>query len=114
MITEKHNHRFDSLLQAIEEISKEGFSIEFVSNEKGLFNPNNNKSYLPEDIASIEIVRLYSPFSSPDEDSILYLLETRDSQKGWISDSYSIYADIFLTEHINSIRAHFSTTNYEL
>jgi len=114
MITEKHNHRFDTLLQAIDHIRNEGYTIEFVSNENGFLNPENNKTYLPKSICAVEFIRLYAPHSGPDEDIILYLLETDDGLKGWISDSYSIYANAKLTEHINSIREQFSPTNNEL
>lgn len=113
MITKKYNHRFDTLLQAIQQIKKEGYTIEFVSNESGFVNPENNKTYLPKNIWTVEIIRLNGPFSDPDEDSILYLLKADNGQKGWISDSYSIYADTNLMDHINSIRAYFSPTKID-
>ncbi len=109
MIAENNNHRFDNLLQAVKQIRKEGFTIEFVSSEHGFVNPENNKTYLPKSICMVEVIRLNAPLSEPDEESILYLLKTDDGQKGWISDSYSIYADTNLIEHINSIREHIST-----
>jgi hypothetical protein len=96
------------MLQAIEVINKEGFTIEFVSNKNGFFNPENNKNYLSQNICAVKSIRLYSEFSDIDGDSILYLLQTDDGQKGWISDSYSIYADTVLAEHINSIKKRLS------
>lgn len=114
MITENHIHGFDSLLHATQQVNKEGFTIEFVSNENGFFNPKSDKTYLPKNISAIEIIRLDAPFSEPDENSILYLLETVDGHKGWISDSYSIYADTNLAKHINGIKIHYSNTKNEL
>ena len=114
MITEKLTHRFDNLLQAIEEIKTEGYIIKFISSEPNSLNPKTKNTYFPENLSSVEIIRMYPPFADLDGDNNLYLLETDDAKKGWTNDSYSIYADINLSEHINSIRAHFSPTNYEL
>ncbi len=108
MITVTHNRTFDNLLDAINQVKKEGFTTEFVSNETGFLNPENNETYLPKDICALEIIRMDAPLSSPDEESILYLLKTNDGKKGWISDSYSIYADTNLAEHINCIKENFS------
>lgn len=108
MVTENYNHGFDNLLQAINQVKKEGYSIEFVSTENGFRNPENEKTYLPKNIISVEVIRLDSPLSEPDEDSIMYLLKTDDEQQGWISDSYSISADTNLTNHINLIKNNFS------
>ncbi len=114
MISEKHIQGFDNILQAIQEINKEGFIIEFVTHKNGFINPENNITYLPSNIIAVELIRLYAELSDTDGDSILYLLETDDGLKGWISDSYSIYADTVLAEHINSIKKHISHTKNEL
>jgi len=107
MIIEKYNYRFDTLLQPVEEIKTEGYTIEFASSETGFLNPENKKTYLPGNISTVEIIGLYAPLLDRDGDSILYLLITDVDHKGWISDSYSIYTCTNLTQHITNIRTHF-------
>ena len=107
MIKERTDHGFDTLVEAIAQARTEGYSVEFVANEKGFFDPENGKTYLPESICAVEVIRLDAPYSGPDEQSILYLLQTVDGEKGWISDAYGAYADTNLAEHIARIKENF-------
>lgn len=103
MKTEKVNHGFENLLEAIDHAKLRGYSVEFLAYPEGLFNPKNEKIYLPKNISKVEIVRIYAPLSEPDEESILYLLEMNDLSKGWISDTYGIYSDTNLSKLIKEV-----------
>lgn len=109
MTSERFNHGFSTLLEAIQNIRKEGFVIEFSVNEKGFYAPETGNTYLPESISSVEIIRIDAPFSEPDEQSILYLLTTVDQEKGWISDAYGLYANDYLAKHLGRIKENFET-----
>lgn len=106
-MTERFNHSCDTLLAVIELARSEGFTTEFATNDKGFFDPESGKTYLPESIAKVEVIRVDAPFSEPDAQSIVYFMETVDGQKGWISDAYGLYADANLAEHLNRIKANF-------
>ncbi|RMG80966.1 MAG: hypothetical protein D6714_13725 [Bacteroidetes bacterium] len=103
MITERKNHDFETLMDAINCAREEGYSIEFVANEKGFFDPKNKNTYLPESICRLEVIRVDAPMSEPDAQSILYLIETVDGQKGWISDAYGTYANPNIVAHLEHV-----------
>jgi len=108
MIKERFSHDFDTLLGAIQNIEAEGYKVEFVANEKGFFDPTSSKTYLPESICAMEVIRVDAPFSEPDAQSILYVLKMIDGQSGWVSDAYGIYADETLAEHLARIKDNLS------
>lgn len=104
MKEESRIHDFDTLLEAIKSVKAEGFSVEFVCKPHGFLDPESENIYVPESICKMEFIRIQSPLSEPDEESILYLLETLDGKKGWISDSFGYESNTQLTEHINKIK----------
>ena len=108
MISERLNHGYFTLLEAINEAKGEDYTIEFITNEKGFFDPKNGNTYLPESICATEILRIDAPMSEPDEQCILYLLTTIDGGKGWISDAYGIYANKLLENHLSRMKENFS------
>ena len=108
MITERLNDGFDTLLEAIQGVKQKGFTIEFICTENGFYDAESDKTYLPESVCKMEFIRIYSPLSEPDEESIIYLLEIMDGKKGWISDSFGYNSNQKLTEHINRIKENFS------
>lgn len=110
MMAKRLNHNLESLVDAVPALEKEGYTIAFSHNEKGFYDPESGKTYLPESIEKAQYIRLDAPYSEPDAQSILYLLETVDGQKGWISDAYGYYADDILNEHIQRIKENFSYT----
>ncbi len=103
MVTEKLNHGFDTLLQAIKAMEATGYRTGFYMKAYGLEDPKTKKTYAVEDIKNIEYMRIDAPLSDPDEESVLYLIETTDENKGWISDSFGIYSDSNLINLISEV-----------
>ena len=85
MIKERLNHGLDSLINAIEVVETEGYTTQFVCTEKGFLAPENGQTYLPECTCEMEYFFIDTPYSEPDAQSVIYLLETVDGKKGWIT-----------------------------
>ncbi|RMG23166.1 MAG: hypothetical protein D6730_14965 [Bacteroidetes bacterium] len=109
MITQRSSVGFDTLYDAIEQAKREGYSIEFVINERGFLDPDSGKTYLPESITAMEVIRIDAPYSEPDAQSILYLLQTVDGRRGWVSDAYGPYSNETLAGHLSRIVENFNS-----
>jgi len=108
MMSERLNHGYFTLLDAINGVKREGFTIEFSVNKKGFYDPENGHTYMPESIRSTEVFRIDAPMSEPDEQSILYLLTTINGERGWISDAYGLHANELLPNHLSRMKENFS------
>lgn len=103
MITERLNDGYDTLLRAIKIVEAEGYKTEFFIKKDGFEDPKTKTIYKPDAIENIEYMRIQAPLSDPDEESILYLIVTKNQNKGWISDSYGVYSDSNLKNLLNKV-----------
>lgn len=81
-----------TLSECFNKLVQTGYEEDFNVNEKGLFSPTSGKTYSPEKVTVINFFR-FEGASDPDENSILYAIETSDGIKGTLTDAYGTYAD---------------------
>jgi len=108
MVIERLNHGCTTLLEAINVVEKEGYIIQFTLINNKLMSEIDNAEFHQKEIASISFLRINAPLSEHDEESILYLITLKNGVKGWISDSYSIYADAALSDFLQDFEKYSS------
>lgn len=81
-----------SLATCVNRIINEGYTEDFKITEQGLESPNKQKNYKPEQIQIINFFR-FEGMSAPDDNAVLYVIETADGTKGTLIDAYGIYND---------------------
>lgn len=81
------------------------FDITCVNGSGLLYCPVKNKFYTPSEVSIYQVCRLDSPYSDPDDNLIVYLLQTAHAVKGYIIDSYSIYADHIKQVFLENVKA---------
>jgi hypothetical protein len=81
-----------SLATCLQRVVTEGYSEDFKITEKGLESQQKNSSYKPEQIQIVNFFR-FEGESDPDDNAILYVIETNDGTKGTLIDAYGIYND---------------------
>ena len=91
-----------SLSEAIESVKKDGYTINFMANEEGLLNVDTNKVYAPQDVKISNFYR-FEGESDPGDSAILYAIETKEGDKGILTDSYGPYSDTNVTAFINEV-----------
>ncbi|MDF2455378.1 MAG: hypothetical protein K0R51_1371 [Cytophagaceae bacterium] len=91
-----------SLSEAIEAVKKDGYTKNFMANEEGLLNLDTNQTYGPHDVKISNFYR-FEGESDPGDSSILYAIETKDGQKGILTDSYGPYSDTNVTDFIKEV-----------
>lgn len=82
--------------------TQRGYTENFRMEEEGLFAPSTEIHYLPNEV-TIENFYRFEGASDPEDNAILYLLETHDGLKGMLVDSYGAEADKNIAEFIKAI-----------
>jgi len=92
-----------TLSECINKLVMNGYDENFKIDEKGkLFSPSKKKSYAPEKIHIVNFFR-FEGASDPDENAILYAIETDDKVKGTLTDAYGTYADPKVSKFIQMV-----------
>ncbi len=83
--------------------TKEGYTQNFQVVEAGLRCVESDKIYGPDDLLIVKFYR-YEGISDPEDNSILYVIETRDGTKGMLVDAYGAYSDPQVEEFMKDVR----------
>lgn len=87
----KHPIEMNTLSQILEKLRTKKLDNEIKMTDHGkMQGVGVNKIYNPEDLTIIKTYR-FEGDSDPGDNSVLYLLEDRDGQIGYILDAYGMY-----------------------
>lgn len=81
-----------TLSSCMNKLMLDGFTQYFKINDGGLESPDTGKTYTPAEIHVLNFFR-FEGASDPDDNSILYAIETDGGEKGMLTDAYGTYAD---------------------
>lgn len=82
----------------------DGYDDDFKISEKGLRSLKTEKVYQPEDVNVVNFFR-FEGQSDPNDNTILYVIETSDGLKGTLVDAYGPYADRRLSEFMQQVES---------
>lgn len=80
----------------------DGYDDDFKISDKGLKSLKTEKVYQPDQVNIINFFR-FEGQSDPNDNTIMYVIETNDGLKGTIVDAYGPYADRKLSEFMNNV-----------
>ena len=82
----------------------DGYTESFKVEGKGLTgsSTSDQKFYGPSEVKISNFYR-FEGYSDPNDNAILYLIETTDGRKGTLIDSYGAYADNKLSEYVKEV-----------
>ena len=99
-----------SLALLLNKMVLEGYEDDFKITDKGLRSLKTEKIYQPEEINVANFFR-FEGQSDPNDNTIMYVIETTDGLKGTVVDAYGPYADPKLSEFMNQVESmHKKTT----
>ncbi|HEY9047086.1 MAG TPA: hypothetical protein VIN08_14375 [Ohtaekwangia sp.] len=81
-----------TLNACLDKMVEQGYVENFKAGNGGLQSFNSEKTYSPKEINIVNFYR-FEGISNPDDNSILYVIETADGKKGTLTDAYGAYAD---------------------
>ena len=104
MITNENNTMpyMKSLSSCLNKMIQDGYSADFKATEEGLYNLATHKTYFPRDVKVVNFFR-FEGASSPEDNAILYVLETSDGDKGTLVDAYGMYSDPYVDRFIKNV-----------
>ena len=94
MIINEHNSMpyMKTLAVCLSKMISEGYREDFRVTDSGLEALQSGKEYLPQDIRIVNFYR-FEGESDPDDNAILYVIETCDGTRGTLVDAYGTYHD---------------------
>lgn len=99
--TEKVN--MQPLVSILGSLTALGFETQFKATEQGLLSLTTQKTFQPGEIKTAHFYR-FEGESNPDDNAILYAIETNDGEKGTITDAYGPYNDSQVTNCMRQVK----------
>lgn len=83
-------HHYATVTEAMEQLRKEGFTLDFSLNEDGLVWKDHKFS--ADDFEIVDVYR-YEGNSDPGDEATVYAIESKSGLKGILMTSYGMYAE---------------------
>jgi hypothetical protein len=93
--------KMSTMSEALNQAVKDGFIEDFKFENNGL-TIGKHSHYAPADVKISNFYR-FEGYSDPGENSVLYLLETKDGKKGTLVDAYGAYSDAKLATFLRAV-----------
>ena len=93
-----------SLASLTNKMVLKGYDDDFKITDNGLKSLRTDKIYQPDQINIINFFR-FEGQSDPNDNIIMYVIETSDGLKGTLIDAYGPYADRKLGEFMNQVES---------
>lgn len=103
LLNENENMPFmKSLATCVKRMITDGYTEDFKVTECGLESMNKQKNYSPDQIQIVNFFR-FEGMSKPDDNAVLYVIETSDGTKGTLIDAYGMYKDARISRFMNDV-----------
>lgn len=93
-----------SLATCLSKMVAEGYTEDFQITEQGLESLHKHNQYKPEQIQIVNFFR-FEGQSDPDDNAILYVIETNDGTKGTLIDAYGVYNDPRVSKFMKDVES---------
>lgn len=97
------NNNYETMVEAIEDLKKRGYTHNFNVNKDGkLTDGENSKTYLPSSVELHELHR-FEGATNPSDMSILYAVETVSGKKGTVVDAFGVDGSEVVSKFMNHV-----------
>lgn len=96
---------FETLSEAVNALQKEGYTVDFNLVDEGLHSKSLQKKFAATQFDVIKVYR-FEGYTNPDDNSVLYVIETKNGDKGILVDAYGVYAEGISDEMIDKLKIH--------
>lgn len=100
--TNDSTQKMKTLSESVNEAVGKGYAENFKVISRGLVTQDDKCIYSPDQIAIKNFYR-FEGYSDPQDNAILYLIETNDGKKGTLIDAYGVDADTKLSDFIREV-----------
>jgi len=82
---------FTTVSEAIEDLKKKGYTEDFNLCDTGVENKSKKKIHSADELNVVKFYR-FEGFSNPEDNMVLYVIETNTGEKGVLLDAYGAYS----------------------
>ena len=93
-----------SMVACLSKVVDDGYREDFKAIKGGLQSASTHKLYTAGEVKVVNFFR-FEGFADPDDNAILYTIETIDGVKGTLIDAYGTYADPLVYNFIHDVEA---------
>lgn len=93
-----------SLALCLNRMVLDGYDDDFKVEEEGLHSSKKEKTYHPDEVEVVNFFR-FEGQSDPNDNTIMYVIETSDGAKGTLVDAYGPYADVKVSEYMEKVES---------
>jgi hypothetical protein len=99
----KISKNYSNLLEAVNNLQIRGYIYNFNYQDSSLQFGEINEKLAAEDLLITEFYR-FEGMSDPEDNSVIYALESRQGHKGMIIDAYGAYSDENITRFLKNVK----------
>ena len=103
-------YTYDTVTEAVNDLKRRGYTIDFNVEFDRIVCHETPISLLPAEFEIVEVHR-YEGNSDPDDEEVVYAIESRHGQKGILVDAFGLYADEVSTELLEKLRVRHSNSD---
>ncbi len=92
----------NTLVSCLNTLMASGFETQFKTTKNGLKSLTTEITYQPEEIKVLNFYR-FEGESDPADNSILYAIETKNGERGTLTDAYGPYSDSNVTRFMKQV-----------
>jgi hypothetical protein len=96
-------HNYKNLVEAVSGLYSRGFTYDFHFKDSCLHCDTLSEKFAAQDLMITEYYR-FEGMSDPEDNSVIYALESKQGYKGIIIDAYGTYSDEHISEFLSSIK----------
>ncbi|MEE3999272.1 phosphoribosylpyrophosphate synthetase [Tenacibaculum sp. FZY0031] len=96
-------HTYDTLSEALKDLQKRGFTLDFNLKEKEIESKNTKEIFPPDFFEIVEVYR-FEGMSSAGDNSVVYAIQTQTGGKGVLVDAYGVYANSLSPKMIQKLK----------
>jgi hypothetical protein len=96
-------HSYETVTEALSDLSKRGFTKSFNIKSDAIECSGINILLHPDDFEVVEVYR-FEGNSNPDDEEVVYAIESKDGVKGVMVNAFGTYADEISAELIKKLK----------
>jgi len=103
-------YTYDTVTEAVNDLKRRGYTIDFNVEFDRIVCHETPISLLPAEFEIVEVHR-YEGNSDPDDEEVVYAIESKHGQKGILVDAFGLYAEEVSTELLEKLKVRHPNSN---
>src|SRR5512140_1319011 len=96
-------HSYETITEALKDLEERGFKHSFVPSGNSILCKPLGKMVRASDFKIVEVYR-FEGNSNPDDEEVIYAIESKDGIKGVIVSAYGSYGDKISSELVKKLK----------